>query len=395
MSALGVVAFVVGLLVSVVLHEAGHLVTAKRSGMKVTEFFVGFGPRLFSWRRGETEYGMKALPAGGYCKISGMAQEEDIPEQDRHRAFYRKAGWKQAVVLASGSFTHFVIAFVLLFIMAIGLGLPQSSHPTRTVAQVMPCVPESATATCGEGRPPSPASQAGLRSGDRIVAVAGEPVHDWKQVSKAISAQGTGETSLAVLRHGHRKTLHVDLASLGGGGFLGIRPESHVVTARLGPADSAVYAGQHFGTFMVKTAQAFAAIPAAIPTLFSSDRGQAVSGGAHVSSIVGVAQTTGSIFGLERPWSLKVLSFLGIMVVVNISIGMLNLLPLMPLDGGRLALLGFERSRSGLARLFGRRDPGPVDLNKLLPVASVMLVVIIGFGVLLILADVLNPVGVS
>lgn len=391
MTILGVIAFIVGLLVSVMLHEAGHLVTAKRYGMKATEFFVGFGPRLWSFRRGETEYGLKAIPAGGYVKIIGMAQEEDVADEDRSRAFYRKPAWQRAIVLGAGSATHFLIAFVLLFVMAVGLGLPGRDF-SLTVDRVVPCV--SDTGRCSQGAPASPARQAGLQQGDRIVAFGGEPVNSWQQLTKAIERHGAGEAAVTVVRDGERMTFHPDLAKRSGSGFLGVQPNVHTYTDRMGPIDGVVFAGKFFGQVVAGTAKVFAALPSAIPNLFSADRGEE-SPGTGVASVVGVARVTGAVFSDVNSWTYTLFVFSSIMVSVNISVGILNLLPLMPLDGGRLAVLGFEQARTGLYRLFGRADPGPVDLNKLLPVTSLIVILLIGFGVLLILADIFNPVLIS
>lgn len=387
MTVLGVLAFVLGLLVSIMLHEAGHLVTAKRFGMKATEYFVGFGPRVWSFRRGETEYGIKAIPAGGYVKITGMAQEEDLPPEDEPRSFYRKPAWQRAIVLGSGSAVHFLIALVLLFLMASAIGLPGNS---RTVGEVSPCVPQGGSAECTSSDPRSPAARAGLQEGDRIVAFAGERVEGWQELEGAIEEHGSGEATLTVVRDGERRSLDADLASRGQGrGFLGVSPEVRI--DRLGPMEGVVFAGDSFGRFIVATAQVFAALPQAIPDLFSADRGEG-SPGTGVASVVGVARASGGLFSDAGSWPVMLFLFSSIMVSVNISVGILNLLPLMPLDGGRLAVLGFERARTGLYRLFGRADPGPVDITKLLPVTSLVIILLIGFGVMLILADIVNPV---
>lgn len=391
MTTLGIIAFIIGLLVSVMLHEAGHLVTAKRFGMKATEFFVGFGPRLWSFRRGETEYGVKAIPAGGYVKIIGMAQEEDVDEGDEPRAFYRKPAWQRAIVLGAGSATHFAIAFVLLFGMGVGLGLPGTDYSLR-IDKVVPCV--SAGTECAPSDPRSPAEQVGLEAGDRIVAFGGEPVRSWEKLVTSIEKHGPGEASLTVVRDGERITFHPDLASRSGEAFLGVAPKYDVYTDRLGPVDGLVFAGKYFAQVVAGTAKVFVAIPSAIPDLFSADRGEG-SPGTGVASVVGVARVTGQVFADVGSWSRTLFVFLSIMVSVNISVGILNLLPLMPLDGGRLAVLGFERARTGLYRLVGRADPGPVDLNKLLPLTSLIVILLIAFGVLLILADIFNPILIS
>lgn len=384
---LGVVAFALGLAISIMLHEAGHLVTAKRFGMKATEYFVGFGPRLWSFRRGETEYGLKAIPAGGYVKILGMAPEETVAEQDRPRAFYRQPAWQRTIVLAAGSFTHFVIAFVLLFVIASGIGLP-----SNVVGGVVPCVPKKPQSGCSQQRPPSPAAQSGLKSGDRIVALGGQRVEDWNELTRAISRQGPGPASLTVLRDGQRRSLRVDLGSRGGQAFLGVQSASY---ERRGPIGGLVYAGETFEYLMVGVGRALAAVPAMVPNLFSPERGEATPGEGSIQSIVGVGRYSGLAFAGDAPWAATAGTFSFLMVAVNLSVGVINLLPLPPLDGGHLAVLGFQRARTGLYRLVGRADPGPVDANKLMPLTALFLVLIVGFGLMLILADVFNPVQLS
>lgn len=384
----GVVAFAVGLAISIMLHEAGHLVTAKRFGMKATEYFVGFGPRLWSFRRGETEYGVKAIPAGGYVKILGMAPEETMAEEDRPRAFYRQPAWQRTIVLAAGSFTHFVIAFVLLFVIASGIGLP-----SNVVGGVVPCVPTQQGGGCSQQRPASPAAQSGLKPGDRIVAFGGQRVGDWRELTAAIDRHGPGLASLTVARDGQRRTLRVDLASRGEQAFLGVQSASY---ERRGPIGGLVYAGETFGYLVVGVGRTLAAIPAIVPNLFSPERGEASPGeGGGIASIVGAGRFSGQAFAGDAPRAAAAGGFSLIMVAVNISVGIINLLPLLPLDGGHLAVLGFQRARTGLYRLVGRADPGPVDMNKLMPLTALFLVLIVGFGLMLILADIFNPVQLS
>ena len=165
----GIVAFIVVLLVSVMIHEAGHFATARVFGMKATEFFVGFGPTLWSRKRGETEYGVKAIPAGGFVKIVGMTDLEEIDPADEPRAFYRQPAWQRAIVLAAGSFMHFVIAFVLLVFVFAALG---TGTTTTTLARVAPCIPSEAAATsCAADDPESPARAAGLLPGDTVIVL--------------------------------------------------------------------------------------------------------------------------------------------------------------------------------------------------------------------------------
>lgn len=381
---LGVTAFIVALLVSISLHEAGHLVTAKKFGMKASQYFVGFGPTLWSRFRGETEYGIKALPLGGYVKIVGMTPLEDVDPADESRAFYRQPGLKRAVVLAAGSVTHFAITFVLLLVVAMGVGIPGPA--TTTVGNVFECIPSGQQTECAASDPASPAVQAGLQPGDEIVAVDGRQVGNWDELDRAIENHPPTQAEITVLRDGERMTLRADLVANpdGPGSVLGFSPR---VTERLGPLDAVVFSGTAMGQMVILVGDVLVELPSTIPNLFSEDRGE--EGGA--ASIVGAAYVSGQAIAADAPVQQRLLTFLSIIISLNIFIGILNLLPLLPMDGGHLAVLAYERSRAAVARLRGRADPGPVDMKKLLPATYAVVVLLIGFGMLLILADIVNP----
>src|SRR5262249_39716147 len=176
---------------SIMLHEAGHFATAKMFGMKATQFFVGFGRTIWSRRKGETEYGVKAIPAGGFVKIVGLTELEGVDPADEPRSVRKEPGWQRMIVLAAGWFMHFGLALVLLFVIAAGIGLETGSAGT-TVAAVESCVPANVQAGCAKGDPKSPAAKAGIRAGDKIVSVGGIRVNSWGQMGKAIRAQHPG-----------------------------------------------------------------------------------------------------------------------------------------------------------------------------------------------------------
>src|SRR6516225_4623863 len=242
---LGVAIFVVALLVSVMLHEAGHFVTAKMFGMKVTQFFVGFGQTIWSTKKGETEYGIKAIPAGGFNKIVGMTELEDVDPADEPRSFRRQAAWKRIIVLAAGSFMHFVLALFLLFVVAAGVGLETASS-TSTVGAVEACVPANVNSGCTTKDPSSPAKKAGLHAGDKIVSIGGVPVHNWTQMGKAIRSQAPRTpVTVVVDRNGRQVTLHPSFAKLKGKGtYLGVSPQ--VVFQRKGPLSAVSYAASEW-----------------------------------------------------------------------------------------------------------------------------------------------------
>jgi membrane-associated protease RseP (regulator of RpoE activity) len=385
---IGVLIFVVALLGSVMLHEAGHFVTAKAFGMKATQFFVGFGTTIWSTRKGETEYGVKALPVGGFVKITGMTILEDVDPADEPRSFRAKPGWQRAIVLASGSFMHFTIAFVLLFIIAVGVGVADQSGAT---VSVLSCVPATAQASCAHGDPQSPAALAGLHSGDKIIAVAGQPVHNWRQIGAAIKEHKPGsQVAFTIERGGREITKQVTLAkaSWHTGAFLGVSPI--VVYTRDNPISGVSYAGTQFGSITTQSVTALGRIPKAIPYLFSKNR--AHTPGAQVSSIYGAASITGDVVAANIGWQQKISVVLLILIEVNIFVGIFNLLPLLPLDGGHLAVVIYERVRAWFARLFHRADPGPVDIKKLIPVSVGVFALIVAFALVLIAADILNPI---
>jgi membrane-associated protease RseP (regulator of RpoE activity) len=387
---LGILIFVLALLFSIMLHEAGHFFTAKKFGMKVSQFFVGFGQTLWSRRKGETEYGVKAIPAGGFVKIVGMTELEDVDPADEPRSFRRQPGWQRIIVLAAGSFMHFVLAFVLLFALAVGIGLAGAGTST-TVGAIDTCVPSSLTAACKASNPASPAKQAGIRAGDKIIAVAGLPVHNWTQMGKALRSQTPGQpVAITVQRDGKRLTLTSRLAVIHGrqGSYLGVSPV--VVFQRTGPLGAVTYAGGKFGQILAGSAGVVANLPKAVPDLFAKNRGSGPGG--QVTSVVGAADITGQVVASPIGWQARVAVVMLIVASLNIFVGAFNLLPLLPLDGGHLAIVIYERCRAWLARLRGKPDPGPVDFRRFVPVSVGVFALLVGFGLLLIMADLVNPV---
>jgi membrane-associated protease RseP (regulator of RpoE activity) len=391
---LGVVIFVVAILISVILHEAGHFLTAKKFGMQATQFFIGFGQTLWSTRRGETEYGVKALPFGAFVKITGMTTLDEVDPADEPRAMRNKPAWQRAIVMAAGSFMHFALAFVLLLAVALAIGQPVAS-PTTTIGSVSACVPRDAKASdqgsCAGATAKSPAGLAGLKAGDKIVAVAGRPARNWTQLGDLIRAQPPGKpVPVTVLRDGKRLTLDVSLTTVRGrsGSYMGIGED--VIFQRYSPLGAVTFAGSSFGEVLVGSADAFAKLPAAIPDLFNKNRSKTPAG--DVSSMVGAADIAGQAVASGGGWRYSVSDLLLIIIELNIFFGAFNLVPLLPLDGGHLAVLFYERIRAWLARLRGRPDPGLVDLQKLIPLSVGVFGLLIGLGVLLMAADIFNPI---
>jgi membrane-associated protease RseP (regulator of RpoE activity) len=383
---LGVLIFVIALLVSISLHEAGHLVTAKAFGMKATKFFIGFGNTVWSFRRGETEYGVKALPLGGFVDITGMSNLDVVDPADEARTFRAKPAWQRSVVLLAGSFMHFVIGFVLIFAVAAGLG-----EQNTNVISLDKCVPHKATqVTCPASAQKSPALLAGLQSGDRIVAVNGHQVSNWTQLTSQIVKHKYGSAvEFTISRDGRQFTKNITLARLSWrkGGFLGVE---EVPFVHEGLPTAIGSTGSEFGQVVTSSVQGLVKLPSEIPKLFSPNRAK---NGGGVSSVVGVSEATGQVVSASGvSWQEKTAFVLLVVASVNIFVGLFNLLPFLPLDGGKLAIVIFEGVRSFFARLRRKPDPGPIDMQKLIPLSVGFLFVFICLGVLLIAADIFNPI---
>jgi membrane-associated protease RseP (regulator of RpoE activity) len=394
MDLIGWVIFIVALLVSVMLHETGHFVLAKRFGMKVTRYFVGFGPTIWSTWRGETEYGIKALPFGGFVKIVGMHSLDDPDDPaDEPRSFRNKPAWQRIAVLSAGSAMHFLLALVLIFGLALVVGIANDN--TTQVGTVAACVPKNVTAldngTCTGSDPVAPAKQAGLQPGDTVVAFNGHPVSSFTQLGAAIRATPAwSPVTITVRRDGKLVTLNTWVAGVSGrnGSYLGIAPA--VVFQVASPLSAIDYAGTTFGQVLSGSARAVAALPGALPKLFAKNRSSTAAG--QVSSVVGAAEATGSAVASSAGWQYKVSFVLLLIASLNIFVGAFNMLPLLPLDGGHIAVIIFERIRAWLARLRGRPDPGLANMARLLPVSFSLFMILMFFGVVLILADIVNPV---
>ncbi len=395
---LGILIFIAALLISVMLHELGHFLTAKKFHMRVTQFFVGFGNTLWSTFRGETEYGVKSLWIGGYVRISGMTSMEDVDVADEPRSFRAKPGWQRIIVLAAGSFMHFVLAMLLFFVLAFAIG--QEVKPnTNLVSGITSCVPSSVKALDGANPCPSgnvsksPAELAGIKPGDRIVSVAGRPVRTWDQLHTALAAVPAGKTiPVVVQRAGHNLELYLKPAKIPGRAVPYLGVEQAGVYQASGFFSSWGYAGDQFAGTITSSASAISKLPSALNLrdLFSKNRSATASG--QVSSVVGVGEVTGDVVQAALPWQAKVTVVLYLIAALNILFGVFNLLPLLPLDGGHLAVVIFERLRAWFYRLRGRPDPGLVDIQRLAPVSLLLFALLAGISVLFVAADIFNPV---
>lgn len=425
---IGVVLFVIGILVSVGLHEMGHMLPAKAFGMKVTQFFVGFGKTLWSFKRGETEYGIKAIPAGGFVRIIGMlppakgqdptkvrkantgpiqsmvenarsAEYETIQADDNGRLFYQKVWWKKLIVMASGPLVNVLIAFVLFggLFMLYGANVAQT-----TVATVTDCViPASEAAKpdrkCESGDKVSPAKEAGFKVGDKILSFNGTPISSWDDLTPLIRANTDKPATIVVEREGRQETLTTNtilnqVVEKAGSdkivsvGFLGVSPEQKVVRQDFG------FVVDKMGELTVATVHALGRFPEKLvgvaKSIVGGDRDQD-----SPMSVVGASRVAGEVASNQSLTGGERIAFLvSLLASLNLFLALFNFIPLLPLDGGHMIGAIWEGIRRGFAKLFGRPDPGYVDVAKLLPIAYVAASVIVVMGVLLVIADIVNPI---
>ncbi|HEV3382629.1 MAG TPA: site-2 protease family protein [Trebonia sp.] len=393
---LGIAIFLVALVISVALHEFGHLVAAKSFGMKATRYFIGMGPTLWSMRLGETEYGFKAFPVGGFVKIIGMTSLDEVDPEDEPRSFRRAPAWQRVIVLAAGSFMHFVLASVLLFGLAVFLGVENDN--TTQIGSVSACLPANAQAAdngapCTATDAKSPAAIAGLRAGDEVTSFDGHSVSTYDQLRQDIAQVKPGTTvPMTVQRDGRPVTLSVKIASVDGrsGGFLGITGAPVYQTAS--PLGALKFTGAGWSQTVTGDVGAIASVPAEIPKLFNK---QAASTGSGVTSVVGIAEVTGQVVAQPVGWKPKVDFVVQIVAVVNIFVGLSNLLPVLPLDGGHILAVFLERIRAMIARRRRRPDPGLFDLQKLVPVSFSIFAVFALFSVVVLISNVVNPVHIG
>jgi RIP metalloprotease RseP len=358
-------------------HEFGHYITARKFGMRISEFFLGFGKRIWSFQRGETEFGLKAIPAGGYCKIEGMAPNDEMPEGEEGRAFYKASSAKKLIVLGAGSFLHFVLGFLLLFLLFVGIG----------TNQVLPVISEVVSN--------SAAQAAGIQAGDEIVAINGKKVTEWYKDVEAIRQSQGAELTLDLNRDGELLTIvtNARLTDVDGTkryvlgiiNDVGLKRSSVLLSVK----NSAIVTK----SFLTESVKSLAKLPEKIPALWGATvRGEERDANGLVG-VVGVARVSGQAVGSDKLTPMERLAtFVLIVASLNIFVGIFNLLPILPLDGGHMAVAIADEIRAFFARLRGRPRPAPIDVTVLTPITMVVFVVLATLTLLLLVADVINPV---
>jgi membrane-associated protease RseP (regulator of RpoE activity) len=442
---LGVLVVVIGVALSIALHEIGHLVPAKRFGVKVTQYMVGFGPTIWSRKRGETEYGLKAIPLGGYVRMVGMLPPRagdkpgelrslstgrfsqmvdqaradsmvEIGPEDDGRLFYQLSPGKKIVIMMGGPLMNLIIATVLLTGVITLFGLPQVAP---TVGALAKCVPTTAPTLqvpqppCVTSDPPAPAVSGGLEVGDRIVAIDGTPITTWDQVTSAIRRSGDTPLTFTVRRGDSEKRLTISPAVLERAtydaagkpvakdgspvltsmGFLGVTPGTELVRTPLAQAPGFVW------DRTIETASIIVKIPQKMAGVVQAAFGSGERDPNGPISVVGVGRLGGEVAAMDVPqdrggnW-LKVMQLILLVASLNLALFVFNLVPLLPLDGGHVAGALWESVKRRWAKLRHRPDPGYVDVAKGLPIAYAMSLVLIAMSVLLIYADIVKPINI-
>ncbi|MFE5030649.1 M50 family metallopeptidase [Streptomyces sp. NPDC056683] len=430
MMILGIVVFVIGLLVSIAWHELGHLSTAKLFGIRVPQYMVGFGPTIWSRRKGDTEYGIKAVPLGGYIRMIGMfppgadgrvtarstspwrsmiedarsAAFEELQPGDETRLFYTRAPWKRVIVMFAGPFMNLILAVALFLTVLMGFGISQQTTTVSSVSQCVIAQSENRD-TCKKTDAASPAAAAGLKAGDKIVSFNGVRTDSWNQLSDLIRSTPGKDVAIVVDRKGQDVTLHAKIATnqvakkdssgqiVQGqyvtAGFLGFSAATGIVRQDFG--ESLTWMGDRVG----EAVDSIVSLPGKIPALWDAAFDGAPRQADSPMGVVGAARVGGEIFTLDIPPTEQLAMALMLVAGFNLSLFLFNMLPLLPLDGGHIAGALWESLRRNLARVLRRPDPGPFDVAKLMPVAYVVAGVFICFTVLVLIADVVNPVKIS
>ncbi len=442
---LGVVLFVGAILVSIGLHELGHMIPAKRFGGKVTQYFIGFGPTVWSRQVGETEYGLKAIPLGGYVKIVGMlppgaaelgevtydadgqqvtrvrksntglftqlisdaraAEWELVQPGDEDRLFYKLPPWKKIVLMSGGPSVNILIAFALFWGIYATYGnvvdIEAEAGPPviDTVSEcVIPFTEEGRA--CTDSDPLAPAYEAGLRPGDVVTSFNGTPVTGWDQLRELIRGNADGDAVIGYERDGQLLTGETSTTvqarptgdsteTLTEVGFLGVTPTVRYVTETGGP----VYTARQMAGMTKDTVVALGQLPVKVWGVAKAIVGVEERAIDSPVSIVGGGRIAGTVSSTDQlDVAEKAVSLAGLVAGFNLFIGLFNFLPLLPLDGGHIASATWEWVRRGWARLFRRPDPGYVDAAKLLPVAYVVASALLVMGVVLIVGDLVVPV---
>ncbi len=378
MEIIGILAFVVALLFSVMLHEFGHYLTARKFGMRVSEFFLGFGKRIWSFTRGETEFGLKAIPAGGYCRIEGMTPNDEMPAGEEGRAFFAASSIKKLIVLGAGSFAHFVLGFLLIFSIFFAVGyqavLPEISEVT----------------------PKSAAAASGFQADDRILTIDGQKVDNWATDSKKIAQSEGRELTFTVERDGQVLTLKAKPQYLEEEKRYLLGVITKIGIERDGFIPSIQNASKASWALARESVKSLFTLPTKVPQLIRQTFMGEERDPDGLVGVVGAARVSGEVVGSENlAGNQRLQTFILIVASLNIFVGLFNLLPLLPLDGGHMAVAIADEFRALFARIRKKPRPAGIDVNVLTPITMAVFVVLAVLTVILLVADIFNPISLG
>jgi membrane-associated protease RseP (regulator of RpoE activity) len=378
MKVLGILAFAVALLLSVMVHEFGHYLTAKKFNMKVTEFFLGFGTKLWSFRKGETEFGVKAIPAGGYCRIEGMTPSDQMPAGEESRAFFTASSGKKLIVLGAGSFAHFLIGFLLIFSIFFGVGY------TALLSNVAQVSPNSA------------ASEAGFLAGDKIIEVDGQIVKDWYLDSRKIAESQGQQMRFTIDRAGEILTLTARPQYLQDQKRYVLGVVTEIGTKRESFIPAITGSARATATLTKESVKSLLALPSKVPQLIRQTFMGEERNPDGLVGIVGAARVSGDAVSSQKLNSNeRVSTFILIVASLNIFVGLFNLLPFLPLDGGHMAIAIADEFRALFARIRKQPRPAGIDVNVMTPITMAVFGVLAVLTLILLVADIINPISLN
>lgn len=395
--ALGAFLFALGIALTIALHEFGHLIVARLCHMRVRRYFIGFGPTLFSFRKGHTEYGLKAVPLGGFCDIAGMTNQDEVTAEEAPHAMRNKPWWQRILVLSGGVAMNILIGVCIIYGLAVSAGIPNPNADLSARVGETTCVSDQvdaqSVAPCvGAG----PAAEAGVQPGDIIRSLNGQPVANFVELRDHLWQLPGEDATLGIERGDQQVEIVVPVSPVirldsegnqltrGAIGIASAPPKDAIKT--YGPVEAVGATTQFTGQLLSATVKGLAAFPGKVPAVVGSIFGGEREADGPIS-VVGATRIGGEV-AQHSAWSM----FFMMLASLNFFLALFNIVPLPPLDGGHVAVVLYEKIRDAVRKARGLAPAGPADYGPLLPVTAFVAAVLMLVGGLIIIADVVNPV---